>query len=80
MSDEATEAAPEVVPAAEAPAKKARKTKDTVEMVILRDYWLKGDGSDDDRVRAGTKVEIDVETAMSALENGLMRRATAADE
>jgi hypothetical protein len=51
----------------------------TVSMVILRDYWTKGDGSDDDRVRAGTVVEVSVDEAMAGLESGSMRRATDED-
>ena len=56
------------------------KADQTVAMVVLRDYWTKGDGSAEDRVRAGTRVEIGIETAMIGLESGNMRRATDADE
>ena len=54
--------------------------KETVSMVILRDYWATGDGSIGDRVTAGTKVEVSVEDAMAGLERGAMRRATEADK
>jgi hypothetical protein len=48
-------------------------------MVVLRDYWTKGDASLDDRVTAGTLVDMTVDDAMRALETGAMRRATDAD-
>ncbi len=57
----------------EAPKKRREKT---VTMVVLRDFWQRGDGSEDDRVRAGTKMEVSVGAAMAGLEAGSMRRAT----
>ncbi len=44
-------------------------------MVVLRDFWQRGDGSENDRVRAGTKMEVSVGAAMAGLEAGSMRRA-----
>lgn len=37
---------------------------------ILRDFWPK----DDDRVRAGTIVEMSVDDAMDGMEKGLVER------
>lgn len=62
------------------PGRPPKADPKTIVMVTLRDYWTKGDGSEGDRVRAGTLVEMDVDSAMTALENGSMRRATDADK
>ena len=53
--------------------------KDTVSMIVLRDFWQTGDGSEGDRIRAGKKVEVSVDATMAGLEAGAMRRATEAD-
>ncbi len=46
----------------------------TVKARVLRDYWTRGDGSDDDRVRAGTELDVTMEDLIDGLERGFLER------
>jgi hypothetical protein len=41
-----------------------------IDVILLRDFWP----ADDQRVAAGTVVQVDVETAMDMVEKGLGKR------
>lgn len=81
MTEEATTEAPEreaAAPEAEKPAKKQKAAKaDTIKARVLRDYWTKGDGSEDDRVRAGTIIEVTTDALIDGIENGILERVKA---
>lgn len=47
------------------------KAVETVDCIILRDYWVTAD----DRRRAGTRVTLPVMEAFEKVEQGLVRRA-----
>lgn len=56
-------------------AVKKIEAAETVQMVVLRDYW----DASETRVNAGTLIAVDIEAAMAGLEAGSMRRAVASD-
>tara|TARA_R100001086_G_scaffold190389_1_gene107858 strand:- start:1222 stop:1404 length:183 start_codon:yes stop_codon:yes gene_type:complete len=58
------------------------KAKDTVACMVKRDYWLSEEQRvalklDHVRVRAGTVVDVDKDTAMDGIEGGTLERVKA---
>ena len=47
-----------------------RKEAETVACEVMRDYWP----AEDERVRAGTIVQLDPMAAIDGIESGIMRR------
>lgn len=50
----------------------AEKAEKLTKVRILRDFWPTD--NDEDRVRAGTEMEVDTETLINGLENGILER------
>lgn len=44
-----------------------------VKAVVMRDYWPTD--KDEDRVRAGTVIEVDTDTLLDGMEKGILSRA-----